>query len=403
MGTSSSHTQSRGVHSHPAFTLTEFGVLALIAALAIALAAPSLANARRQTRLSLCAKRLKDIGVASRAYMADDPNGWYIPVHPLQYNQCPGQTPGTICNEPMFIGAYEWGGKSGIGRDRFLTGSPGDPLNSKYGAKFGLGAATRPLNSLLYPTGFQNARSGRRLNRTFAKKDTELELDTYRCPADNGPPGGAHCPDWIDNPTRSSFDHFGNSYAANVFMVTSSGSLGPGFKNGEMGSNSPYLRPGSRIPTPARTIAYEENIGRWAWASRRELDAAHDAFGGQGCPWIGQGVDPGPSKTLRGWHGRNWTYNHAFIDTHVELQPVYIDGTEDEDGYAMHYVNERVGSPSNVCIIIRGEGWQKDTLPSPFMRTLLRHSGSGRGSYEDCVWSNANTATRTEDRPDDLR
>ena len=117
--------------------------------------------------------------------------------------------------------------------------------------------------------------------------DTRLNLDKFRCPADDGPPlghedgAGPHCPDWITNSNRSSFDHFGNSYAANLFMIGASG-------GGEMLSNSPYLRPQSRVPHPSRTIYYEENIGRWAWAARRELED---------CQWIGQGVDPGvPSE-----------------------------------------------------------------------------------------------------------
>jgi hypothetical protein len=36
------------------------------------------------------------------------------------------------------------------------------------------------------------------------------------------------------------------------------------------------------------------------------------------------------------------------------------------------------------CIIMRGEGWQRDTLPAPLVATNLWHSGGGRPSYEDC-------------------
>src|SRR3972149_6134858 len=89
-------------------------------------------------------------------------------------------------------------------------------------------------------------------------------------------------------PERSSYDHLGNSYAANLFMTSTSG-------GGEMRSNSPYLRPTTRVPTPARTLYYEENIGRWAWSSKRELTE---------CGFVGPGVDPGPSTGIRGWHGR---------------------------------------------------------------------------------------------------
>ena len=62
--------------------------------------------------------------------------------------------------------------------------------------------------------------------------------------------------------------------------------IAPG-SGGEMRTNSPYLRPITRVPTPSRTLYYEENIGRWAWSCRREIDD---------CTWIGAGVDPGPTQ-----------------------------------------------------------------------------------------------------------
>ena len=113
-------------------------------------------------------------------------------------------------------------------------------------------------------------------------------------------------------------------------MIWSSGGvLGPDFENGEMGSNSPYLRPSSRIPAPSRVINYEESIGRWAWACRRErCDGSLNGLD------LSPGVDPGPTKALRGWQYKDWTYNNGFADGHVERQRVYIEGTEDEDGYA---------------------------------------------------------------------
>ena len=159
-----------------------------------------------------------------------------------------------------------------------------------------------------------------------------------------------------------------------------------------MESNSPYLRPISRVPSPTRTIYYEENIGRWAWSAREDW-----------CFFI-QGVDVGPTRTLRGWHGKGWTYNRAFVDAHAEQQTVYVEGTEDDGGYANHYVSEHLSSyppwdpdcdgvadtpgsyASYRCVIIRGPGWAKDTLPAPFIPTGLWHSGAGRAAYEDCVW-----------------
>jgi hypothetical protein len=349
-----------------AFTLTELAVVVACVALLIAILDPSLEAARESSKHATCMDRLRAIGDATTTYSADDPDGWALPVHPAQFPENPAY--------PVFVGAYEWGGKSGVGRPGWVEG-PDDPpyLTSKYGTKAGFGPATRPLNTVLYPYGFRD-------NLSFgfdpigAELDTRLRLDAYQCPADDGPPAGAHCPDWVGNPERSSYDHFGTSYAGNIFMTAPSA-------GGEMTSNSPYLRPVSRISTPARTINYEENIGRWAWACRREIEE---------CTWIGPGVYPGITKAVRGWHGKNWTYNRVFVDAHAERQAVFIEGTEDADGYSNHYYNELVfEDPSEQnnyrCVIVRGDGWQKDTLPDLPIPTGRYWSGDGRPSYEDCV------------------
>ena len=349
-----------------AFTLIELLVVIAIIALLISILLPSLEAARRQGKQSACLAHIKNIASSSRVYQADDVTGWGIPVHPLQYDQE---------EQVTFIGAYEWGGKSGIGRPEF-SNFPG-VLGSKYGTYAGFGPATRPLNDILYPGGFTNYRTAR--SRTGATKDTELDLGIFHCPSDDGPPRAAHCPDWTSHTGRSSYDHFGNSYAANIFMVHSG--------SGPMYSNSPYLRPTTRVPTPARTLYYEENIGRWAWSCRNEI---------VGCEFIGGGVDPGPTKAVRGWHGKDWTYNRAFVDAHAETQRIYLEGTEDNQGYAFHYRNEQLSSyptlrgqpgsfPRYRCIIVRGNGWQKDTLPAALLETGLDAPGGGRPSYEDCV------------------
>lgn len=368
-----------------AFTLLELLVVIAIIALLISILLPSLEAARRASKNAACLAHIKNIATSSLVYEADDPSGWGIPVHPKQYEQDP--------NNPIFVGAYQWGGKSGIGWTRNYPGAPAsgsqiDVSNSRYGTRAGFGPASRPLNNILYPGGFKDNSRDRR----GQIEDTKLQLDLYKCPADDGPPRGAHCQEWIKESGTSSYDFFGNSYAANIFMIGSSA-------GGCFLSNSPYLRPTSRVPTPARTLYYEENIGRWAWACRREQ-----------CDFIQPGVDPGPSKHLRSWHGRDWTYNRAFVDAHAETQRIYIEGTEDNQGYAEHYTNERLSSyPPFIgsceesvgaddsshdqravayrCIIVRGNGWQKDTMPSPFIQTGLqwRPSGNNRPSYEDCV------------------
>ncbi len=369
---SASSMRSRRFGARSAFTLIELLVVIAIIALLIAILLPSLEAARRQAKQNTCLSHIKNIGTSSRVYEADDPQGWGIPVHPGQYSQ--------PSSEPTFVGAYEWGGKSGIGWDTWAGAA--DPLNSKYGTKAGFGPATRPMNDILYKGGFKDYMNPDP-NRIGMRLDTTLELGLFKCPGDDGPPRGAHCKDWLEHSERSSYDHFGNSYAANVFMISSSG-------GGLMYSNSPYLRPTSRVPTPARTIYYEENIGRWAWSCRRELT---------GCEFIGLGVDPGPTKALTGWHGKDWTFNRAFVDAHAEQQKIYIEGSEDRDGFAEHYRNEQLESypqfpgppptPGSFeqyqCIIVRGPGWQKDTMPSDLLITGLTWGGGGRPSYEGCV------------------
>lgn len=348
------------------FTFIEITVVVTCVGLLIGIAQPSLLTARNKSKLSVCLDRLRAIGEASAQYSNEDPSSMAIPVHPLQYAQDPAN--------PTFIGAYEWGGKSGIGRKGFSDNGGSTVLSSKYGTGAGFGPASRPLNHYLYPHGFRDNLNPQ-FDRIGASADIQLSLDAYRCPADDGPPGDAHCPDWLRNPQRTSFDHFGNSYAANLFMISDAG-------GSEMRSNSPYLRPVTRVPNPSRVIHYEENIGRWAWAAKRENDA---------CQWIGQGVDPGPTKGIRGWHGKDWIFNRSFVDTHAERQQVYLEGTQDADGYALHYFNELVYPDDEAlqqvhsCIIIRGYGWQKDTLPDSPIATGLYATGSGRTSYEDCV------------------
>jgi prepilin-type processing-associated H-X9-DG protein len=373
----------RGVF-RAAFTLVELLAVASCVTVLLAVVAPSISAALGKSRYAGCLERLRAIGQASRTYSANDAVESAIPVHEKQFQQDP--------YHPILIGAYEWGGKSGIGWPTWIQGYADTGLGSRYGTKAGFGPATRPLNNVLYPHGFRDNNSP--WNRNGAKLDTELPLDAYRCPADDGPPLAAHCPDWVNNPARTSFDHFGTSYAANNFMNSSSGGA-------IVFSNSPYLRRLSQVPNPARTLNYEENIGRWAWACKNEQPTCFEV--------VGPGVDPGPTKSVRGWHGKDWTYNYAFVDGHADKRQIYRDGTEDSGGYGQHHAAEELSSypvspdcrqcapgaddcPGDEgsfeqyrCIIIRGDGWQKDTMPAPLICTGLSYRGYGRPSYEYCV------------------
>jgi prepilin-type N-terminal cleavage/methylation domain-containing protein len=366
----------RHLHSprlrHEGFTLIELLVVVGIIALLVSILLPTLKKAREAAKRSTCLAQIKNIASSSRVYESEDPNGWGIPVHPAQYHQQQ--------DSPIMIGAYEWGGKSGVGlRETLQEGQEFDPLESGYGTKNGFGPVTRPMNAILYKGNFVDHLVTQ--SEEGMLEDTKLDLGLYQCPSDDGPPRGGHCPSWVLFPDPiSSYDWFGNSYAANVFMIANSSGVS------EMHSNSPYMRPTTRVPTPARTLYYEENIGRWAWAMKNEW-----------CDFLQPGPDPGPTKAIRGWHGQDWWYNRAFVDAHAEYHQLMFPETRDEDGYYEHYRSEQLGSyptdPNGTpgswtyyrCIIVRGDGWQKDTLPAALVPTGLYHDGQGRPSYEGCI------------------
>jgi prepilin-type processing-associated H-X9-DG protein len=123
-------------------------------------------------------------------------------------------------------------------------------------------------------------------------------------------------------------------------------------------SNSQFLRPLSRIPNPMATIGYMENVGLFA----------HLAY-----PLGSAGRECGSSafrgSVVRGWHGAPgeeaaWRFNVSYADGHAAA--VKIQGFANPQ--LSEYPGDGTGPPEHdiwQCVIVRGEKWQRDCLPSP--------------------------------------
>jgi hypothetical protein len=126
------------------------------------------------------------------------------------------------------------------------------------------------------------------------------------------------------------------------------------------------MRPLSRVANPANTLYYEENVGRFAWM--RDPDQ---------CPW----ADGVPGR-VKGWHGVWWRFDATFCDGHAE--GIKMDGYKSPQ--LSHYPVGQDGTPSSYetlqCIIVRGENWQKDTLPAATVWTTQSCPQTGRPSQE---------------------
>ncbi len=330
-----------------ALSLIEVAALVVIAVVLTAGLVPSLASVRMSGKESRCLSNLMQIGFANSMYAAKEPSDPALPVHAKQFDQCLSPLVGGFCQDPMFVGAYEWGGKSGVGVPGFVE-FPGQ-LGSRYGTLAGFGPVTRPLNDVVYKQEFVDAwDSPEGFDRLQAQLDMGLDLPVNQCPADTGYTG-IHFPAFRDS-KLSSYDHLGTSYTANVFMT--------GAQGFEDYSNSPYLHSLSEIMSPRRTLAYYENNGRFAWSAQPMPPD---------CRWIGSGI----AGTVRGWHGVPWVFNAAFIDGHADSI------------YMRSFDNSAVGPESSFwCISVRGESWNKDTLPLDRVRTNLKSPGYGRPSWE---------------------
>jgi prepilin-type N-terminal cleavage/methylation domain-containing protein/prepilin-type processing-associated H-X9-DG protein len=345
-------TQSR------AFTLVELLVVISIIALLLAILLPSLREARAQAKRTKCLATLRGISVASLTYATDDPQDNSIPV-------------AVDHNDPIFdsdpywsrYGNYGFGGKSGVGSGRL----DGSPLDRPYTGRNRLAASQRPLNRVMYPRGISYSKT-----MTLADEvdpDTRLPLDAYLCPADTGYKG-VHYREWGVTSLRS-YDFFGTSYAANIFWT------GPNVPTCTMGSNSPYLRQLAKVPNPANTVLYVENVGRYAW---QHNDPAAKENGG---PFEKILPEPEYDEGRGGpqWHGKGWYYNITYADGHCAY--VRIKSYIAFDPYPTNLGGKCAGD-GGYCkwILIRGRDWQMDCLPSAPVETRHPCPPEGRPSQD---------------------
>jgi len=324
-----------------AISLVEAAATTVALAALIAMLVPALEQIRRDAKQRGCLSNFMRLGEATAAHASGDPKEWALPMHADAGQWGTGNL-------------WEWGGKSGKGEPQ--GGS--DYVTSLWGTKWNRGPATRGLNKIIYGDVFPDYREEGGPNNANWKSDSRLDLSVFRCPDDAGY-SGFHRQAWA-NSILTSYDHFGNSYAANVLSIRVLG--GPG----EVMSNSPMFRPSSRVPNPGATILLMENCG---------LFAAFMNYVRSGCR--GSLSLPSPEVYVLGWHGRRWIFTSAFVDGHAAV--VYMNGHDQPQAHLPRFPSCQ-GSDSECyrrwrCGLIRGPGWQQDTLPSPPIPTGWTRSG----------------------------
>jgi len=332
-----------------AFTLVELMVVVSIIALLISILLPSLRNARRLAKQAACASNIRAVSLAGLTYATDDPQENAIPVSVTAAHYSTNR-----------YSYYAYGGKAGIGG----TQASGD-LYSVWGDTTKMGPAHRPLNSVIYKTTFVRPPAG--LANQCYRPNTQMDLEVYHCPADKGFPGFHHY-GWKER-RISSYDYYGTSYACNPLWVCDPSD------DKYMKSNSMYLRPLSRVPNPARTVMFWENAARYSIFADNTEEYGPPGSTPPGQPPTGCRPYYDTDFVARGHHGVPWRFNVAFGDGHASWIKI--------KSYAIALGNQvppdcaSGGSPSArcICVLVRGNGWQLDTMPAPAIDST--HSATG--------------------------
>jgi prepilin-type processing-associated H-X9-DG protein len=347
-------------HCCQRYGLTLIELTAACACLAVVLTVvpPVLVGTRQRAQSARCMSNLRRIANASVAYAAEDPGENLIPAGHTE-------TPQMVSPVLQRLANYAYGGRSGIGGP-----NPAQQFSaSVYGWSWRMGSAHRPLNAMFYKGGFKAP-----INR-YDLRDTQIDASVYQCPGDDGFQG-VHYYEWAktthDN-GWSSYRHFGTSYSAIVFWTA--------LASGATSSNSAYLRPAYTIPNPGNTLIYIENVGRYCW---NHHDPAAVEYGG---PFSGILPNPEYPEALGGpeWHGEGWHFNAAFADGHVARTKIksYTKVVPYPSGM-LGFCASDGGGDTGPCtwIMIRGRGWQMDTLPAPPIETTHVISGDGGPSQD---------------------
>ncbi len=325
-----------------AATLAELvGVVTAVAAL-MALLAPALGEVRRHGKDTRCLQNLAGIAQASVLYASTDPGEQAVPLHPIAGYAGPHHVPSHTVQNVL---ALCYGGKSGRG-----------PYHSNtrwWGTAFGRGPADRPLNSVLYKRGLPNysaepygSYAGSDILDRW-RADETLDLSIYRCPSDSGHAGGPALHDFKYSRLRA-YDHYGTSYHASTMWV----GYGPG---APLWSNTPLWHRLTDIADPSETLYYQEICSRYAhWC----------------IPQPANSDDQGYEGVVKGWHGKAWAFNVAFVDGSSDQ--VRMRGRQNP--FLAHYpwATDPIGGYLMwQKVIARGAGWQVDTLPVPPVPTEM--------------------------------